>query len=111
MGASPELATSARMKVFFVGDNRTTVNWGRGASMALRQLLSGSFDITGRVTGDLFDLSMAEAGYVGTLDAAADTTSMFRHLLAQAQRGGRFPGTSSWNSSSAPRISLLKIRR
>jgi polysaccharide pyruvyl transferase WcaK-like protein len=54
------------MKVLFVGDNRTGVNWGRGASIALGQLLSTSFEITGRVTGDFFDLSTAEAGYVGT---------------------------------------------
>jgi len=52
------------MKVFFVGDNRTTLNWGRGASIALAQLLSGSFQITGRVTGDLFVLRTAEVGYV-----------------------------------------------
>jgi len=54
------------MKLFYVGDNRTSVNWGRGASIALDQLLSESFDITGRVTGDFFDLSSAPAGYVGT---------------------------------------------
>jgi polysaccharide pyruvyl transferase WcaK-like protein len=54
------------MKVFFVGDNRTSINWGRAASIALGQLLSGSFNITGRVTGDFFELSTAEAGYVGT---------------------------------------------
>jgi len=61
------LPTRARFKVFFVGDNRSTVNWGRGASIALSQLLSASFEITGRVTGDSFELSTAEAGYVGTL--------------------------------------------
>jgi polysaccharide pyruvyl transferase WcaK-like protein len=55
------------MKVFFVGDNRTALNWGRGASLALSQLLSGSFQITGRVTGDLFVLGTAEVGYVNTL--------------------------------------------
>ena len=27
-----------RMKVFYVGDNRTALNWGRGASIALAQL-------------------------------------------------------------------------
>jgi polysaccharide pyruvyl transferase WcaK-like protein len=58
------------MKIFFVGDNRSTVGWGRGASIALSQLLSASFEITGRVTGDLFDLSTAEVGYVGTLTPA-----------------------------------------
>jgi polysaccharide pyruvyl transferase WcaK-like protein len=61
------LPARARLKAFFVGDNRTTVNWGRGASIALGQLLSASFEITGRVTGDFFELSTAEVGYVGTL--------------------------------------------
>ncbi|HTR22512.1 MAG TPA: polysaccharide pyruvyl transferase family protein [Terriglobales bacterium] len=55
------------LKAFFVGDNRSTVGWGRGASLALGQLLTGSFDITGRITGDFFDLSMSSAGYVGTI--------------------------------------------
>ena len=50
------LATHARMKVFFVGDNRANLNWGRGASIALDQFLSSSFEIAGRVTGDFFDL-------------------------------------------------------
>jgi polysaccharide pyruvyl transferase WcaK-like protein len=54
------------MKLFFVGDNRTSINWGRAASIALGQLLSASFNITGRVSGDFFELSTAEAGYVGT---------------------------------------------
>ena len=58
------------MKVFFVGDNRNTVNWGRGASIALGSAVVSSFEITGRVTGDLFDLVAAEAGYVGHFDAA-----------------------------------------
>jgi hypothetical protein len=47
----------ARLKAFYVGDNRTNVNWGRGASLALGQLLSSEFEINGRVTGDYFDLS------------------------------------------------------
>ena len=73
------------MKVFFVGDNRTTVNWGRGASIALGQLLSGSFDITGRVTGDFFDLSTAEAGYVGTF-MPPKYYRHFRYLLLRRWR-------------------------
>jgi polysaccharide pyruvyl transferase WcaK-like protein len=55
------------MKVFFVGDNRTAANWGRGASIALAQLLSATFEITGRITGDFFVLGAAEVGYVNTL--------------------------------------------
>jgi polysaccharide pyruvyl transferase WcaK-like protein len=55
------------MKVFFVGDNRTNLNWGRAASIALRELLITEFEISGCVQGELFDLSVAEAGFVGTL--------------------------------------------
>jgi polysaccharide pyruvyl transferase WcaK-like protein len=77
--------TSGWTKVFFVGDNRTNVNWGRGASLALGQLLSGSFEITGRVTGDFFTLSTAEAGYVSTL-MPAKYYRLFRHLLLRKQR-------------------------
>ena len=63
---TPLSSASTRMKVLFVGDNRTNVNWGRGASIALGQLLSQSFEINGRITGDFFNLTTAEAGYVGT---------------------------------------------
>lgn len=55
------------MKVFFAGDNSTSLNWGRGASIALRELLSSEFEITGTVPGKLFDLALADAGFVGTL--------------------------------------------
>jgi hypothetical protein len=58
------------MKAFFVGDNRTSVNWGRAASIALRELLSREFEITGCVAGEFFDLSLAEAGIVKTLTPA-----------------------------------------
>jgi polysaccharide pyruvyl transferase WcaK-like protein len=77
--------TSARLKVFFVADNRSTVGWGRGASIALGQLLSASFEINGRITGDLFDLSTAEAGYVGTL-MPARYYRHFRYLLRRRWR-------------------------
>ncbi len=73
------------MKVFFVGDNRTSLNWGQGASIALDQLLSGSFDITGRVTADFFDLSTAEAGYVGTF-MPPKYYRHFRYLLLRRWR-------------------------
>jgi polysaccharide pyruvyl transferase WcaK-like protein len=56
-----------RLKVLFVGDNRTNVNWGRGASIALGHLLSSAFEITGRIAGNSFVLPETEAGYVGTL--------------------------------------------
>jgi polysaccharide pyruvyl transferase WcaK-like protein len=71
--------SSSRLRLFFVGDNRTNVNWGRGASIALEQLLSGSFDINGRVTGDFFDLSSAPTGYVGGFLPAR--YSQFSHYL------------------------------
>jgi len=79
------LARPARMKVLFVADNRTSVNWGRGASIALSQILSGSFDITGRVTCDFFDLSTAEAGYVGTF-MPPKYYPLFRYLLLRRRR-------------------------
>jgi polysaccharide pyruvyl transferase WcaK-like protein len=75
------------MKVFFVGDNRTVLNWGRGASIALGQLLSRSFEITGRVTGDFFDLSSAETSYVGTL-LPPKYNRLFQYSL---RRRGRRP--------------------
>ena len=76
----PSFATPDPMKVFFVGDNRAAVNWGRAASIALSQLLSGSFHISGRVPGDFFDLSTAEAGYVGTM-MPPQYYRHFRYLL------------------------------
>jgi len=75
----------ARSKVFFIGDNRSSANWGRGASIALSQLLSASLDIMGRVTCDMFDLSTAEAGYVGTI-APPKYYRHFRYLLARRSR-------------------------
>jgi polysaccharide pyruvyl transferase WcaK-like protein len=60
-----------QMKAFFVGDNRTNANWGRAASIALRELLTKEFEIAGCVKGELFDLSAAEAGFVGTLTPPA----------------------------------------
>jgi polysaccharide pyruvyl transferase WcaK-like protein len=81
------VAITGRLKVLFVGDNRTNVNWGRGASIALAQLLSGAFEITGRIGGDFFELSTAEAGYVGTL-MPAKFYWLFRYLLL---RRGRRP--------------------
>jgi len=85
-GESPSsLGTPARMKVFFIGDNRISPNWGRAASIALGQLLSSSFDITGRVTGEFFDLSVAEAGYVGTF-MPPKYYRHFRYLLLRRWR-------------------------
>ncbi len=46
------------------------MNWGRGASLALAQLLSSVFQITGRATGDFFLLDLANFGYVNTLTPA-----------------------------------------
>ena len=103
----PSIAIGARMKAFFVGDNRTNVNWGRAASIALRQLLAGSFEITGGVTGDWFNLSTAETGYVGTLTPAR-YYRFFRSLLLRPRRK-LFSGTSSWNFCLAHTTSLQKI--
>jgi polysaccharide pyruvyl transferase WcaK-like protein len=86
LGEPPSLlAASARMKAFFVGDNRTTVNWGRGAGIALCQLLASSFEITGRITGDFFDVSNAAACYVGTF-TPAKYHRIFRYSLNRRWR-------------------------
>lgn len=78
-------ATSVRKKVFFVGDNRRNLNWGRGASIALREMLAAHFEITGCVSGELFDLSTAEAGFVGTL-MPAKHYRVFRYLHRRRTR-------------------------
>ena len=54
----PSLIKPSRMKLLFVGDNRTGANWGRGASIALDQLLAGSFEINGRVAGHVDSVKM-----------------------------------------------------
>ncbi len=55
------------MGILYVGDNRSNLNWGRAASIALHELLSQSFEIVDSVRGDLFDLQTADVGYVHTL--------------------------------------------
>lgn len=79
------MAASTRMKLLFVGDNRTSPNWGRGASIALHQMLSESFHVIGSVPGDLFDLSIAEVGYVGTL-LPAKYYRLFRYAWQRRSR-------------------------
>ena len=80
-----ESAKRNRKKIFFVGDNRNTVNWGRGASIALEELLLTQFEIIGRVTCDFFNLDEAEAGYVGTL-MPPRYYRHFRYLLSREWR-------------------------
>ena len=72
-------------KIFYVGDNRNGVNWGRGASMALRQLLASTFEFSGSVTSEWFDLSAAKAGYVGTM-LPPRYYRHFRYLLERRSR-------------------------
>ena len=55
------------MNALFVGDNRSNLNWGRGASIALHDLLAREFAISGLVKGTQFDLATADAGFVHTL--------------------------------------------
>jgi polysaccharide pyruvyl transferase WcaK-like protein len=80
------LPTSSRVKAFFVGDNRESANWGRGASIALGQLLSASFEITGRVAGEMFELSKAEAGIVGTFTPPKYYRQFRRALCRRGRR-------------------------
>lgn len=81
------MAANPRIKLLLVGDNRTSPNWGRGASIALRQMLSESFHVIGSVSGDLFDLSVAEAGYIGTMLPAR----YYRFFRYSWQRRARRP--------------------
>jgi Polysaccharide pyruvyl transferase len=83
--ASPAAVDSSRRRVLFVGDNRAGANWGRGASLALRQLLQETFEITGCISGEQFVLDIADAGYVGTL-MPARYYSLFRHSLRRRRR-------------------------
>ncbi len=70
------------MKVLYVGDNSASPNWGgRGAGIALYQLLSGRFQVCGTVPGAAFGLHSAGFGYVGTL-LPARYHWVFMHLLA-----------------------------
>ncbi len=72
-------------KIFLIGDNRNGVNWGRGASIALRQLLIPVFEIPGAITADYFDLASAEVGYVATM-LPQRYYRQFRSLLKRRTR-------------------------
>jgi len=61
------------------------VNWGRGASIALSQLLSSSFEMIDSITGDLFNLSTAEAAYVGTI-MPPKYYGLFRYMFLRRHR-------------------------
>jgi len=75
------------MKALFVGDNRISPNWGRAASIALRELLEMKFEILGTVGGENFVLSSSDAGFVGTL-----TPVRYYHFFRRAwERRNRRP--------------------
>ncbi len=57
----------SQLHLFWVGDNSAGLNWGRGASIALRQMLETQFSVVGRVIGNMFDARTAPAVYIGTL--------------------------------------------
>ena len=71
------------MKIFLVGDNAPQPNWGRGASIALSQLFTILFDVSGRITGDQFLLKTANFGYVDTLTPARFYRFFKRALLSR----------------------------
>ncbi len=77
----PVKAGSDPKKIFFIGDNRSSVNWGRGASIALSQLLSQSFRISGRIMGDQFAPSAGGAGDVYTRMPSRFSGLIQRRLL------------------------------
>jgi len=74
-------------KIFFIGDNRNGVNWGRGASIALRQLFNSAFEVSGSITTEYFDLTTAETGYVGTMMPQR----YYRHFRSLLKRRSRRP--------------------
>jgi hypothetical protein len=74
------------MKVYFVGDNSTAVNWGRAASLSLAHLLSGCFRITGRLSGDYFVLGETALGYVNTFMPVSYSKLFLRLLLHHRRR-------------------------
>lgn len=74
-----------RPKLLFIGDNRAAENWGRGASSALHQTLSSSFEFIGSVPTNQLDLSGPGAGYVGTA-LAARHYGLFRYCWARRRR-------------------------
>src|SRR5579863_6725930 len=72
-------------KLFFIGDNRSGANWGRGASIALRQLLDRDFTIERAITTEYFDLATAEVGYVATM-LPQKYYQVFRSVLKRRSR-------------------------
>ena len=61
-GGKPEL------KVLLVGDNSSNPNWGgRGASMALYDMLQRKFIVSESIRGSSFSLSSDGLGYINTL--------------------------------------------
>ncbi len=70
------------MKVLLVGDNRSSLNWGRAASIALHEVLSRSFEVPESIQGSLFSLQTADFGYVNTLMPQRHY-SVFRKLLTK----------------------------
>jgi len=55
-------------RILIIGDNRRNVNWGgRGASIALSQVLGRRFHVAERIGGEAFHFETCGFGYVGTL--------------------------------------------
>jgi hypothetical protein len=103
-----------RWKAFFVGDNRTTVNWGRGASIALAQTLSGVFDITSRLTGNYFEPAEAHAMSVGALLPARSARILRRLWTRNKQRAAWLGGAGRllWGAdfiSENPSVSVDRL--
>lgn len=74
------------MNVLIVGDNSTYPNWGgRGASLALYQMLQVKFNVSGVITGADFHLKC----YVNTIFPSRYNW-VFRHLCANRDRRKTF---------------------
>lgn len=73
------------MKVVLVGDNRDSPNWGRGADLALYQMLSERFEIIGTIPGRYFLLHCAGFGYIKTFTPARYNSNLL-HAICRREK-------------------------
>ena len=79
------------MKILLVGDNIGFPNWGgRGAAIALRRILSASYDVFASIAGTEFEVKLVNFSFVQPrfLDAQSDTF----HLAVKNRHTGRLIG-------------------
>ena len=75
-----------RSQALVVGDNRRNINWGgRGAGLALCQLLNETLEVASTIEGREFLLDAVDYGFVGTL-IPARYDHLFLHLYRNRAR-------------------------